>query len=67
MARIIDKGVNMHKRLACGDTVKGWAQGGRVNVGQPMTVRSLVDLKASPLTIARRNNGVRGMKGGGKV
>lgn len=67
MAKIVHKNVNMHKRLACGDTIKGWAQGGHVNVGQPMTVRSMLDLKASPLTTARRNNGVRGMKGGGKV
>lgn len=67
MARIIDKGVSQHKRIACGDTVKGYKSGGRVEVGQPMTVRSMVDLKASPLTNARRNNGVRGMKDGGKV
>lgn len=67
MPRIIDKGVSQHKRLACGDTVKGYKQGGKVNVGQPITVRAMIKLPASPLTMARRNNGVRGMKTGGKV
>lgn len=74
-----DKGVNLHKRLACGDTIKGYKHGGHVAVGQgtklsvatsaskPVTVRSMVDLKANPLTMARRNNGVKGMSEGGKV
>lgn len=63
MARQNDMGVNLHKRLACGDTVKGYAKGGRV---APVTVSTQVG-KGSPLTQARRNNGVKGMKGGGSV
>lgn len=57
MAKMIDKGVNLHKRLACGDTVQGYAKGGRVAVGVPM----------NPLTKARHQNGVRGMNTGGVV
>lgn len=63
MAKMNDKGVNLHKRLASGDTVQGYAKGGRVPmVGATATVVP----KMSPLTQARRNNGVVGMKKGGK-
>ena len=69
MARILDKGVNQHKRLACGDTVKGYAQGGHVNVGLPSIKKPSIEVHraASPLRTARSNNGVRGMKTGGGV
>jgi hypothetical protein len=63
MPRMIDKGVSLHKRLACGDTVKGYKNGGRVDVGQGVQLHRPMD----PLTKARRDNGVRGMKSGGKV
>ncbi len=62
MANMKDKGVNLHKRIACGDTVQGYAKGGRVDVGAGAAVVP----KMSPLTQARRNNGVVGMKKGGK-
>lgn len=67
-----DKGVNLHKRLACGDTIQGYKSGGKVSVGQAtgvgaVTVKSMVKTPQSPLTKARANNGVRGMKSGGKV
>ena len=58
-----DKGVSLHKRLACGDTMKGYKSGGHVNVGQGDRPVKPMD----PLTKARMNNGVRGMKDGGKV
>jgi hypothetical protein len=63
MAVMRDKGVNLHKRLASGDTVQGYAKGGKV----PMVgASSQVTPKQSPLTQARRNNGIVGMKKGGK-
>lgn len=81
-----DKGVNLHKRIACGDTIKGYAKGGKVAVGGGPVQKVAyahggkvgagagVDAGSSgratrsesPLTQARRNNGVVGMKGGGK-
>lgn len=69
MAKMIDKGVNLHKRLACGDTVQGYKHGGKVSmtgVSVP-SVQTAIDAPQSPLTRARYNNGVRGMKSGGKV
>ena len=69
MARMIDKGVNLHKRLACGDTVQGYKHGGKVamtGVSVP-SVNAAAKTPQNPLTRARHNNGVRGMKCGGKV
>lgn len=56
------KPIPLHKRMAMGDTVKGYAKGG--TVGMPAASAS-VGAK-NPLTAARRNNGVKGMKDGGK-
>lgn len=55
------KPCNQHKRLAMGDTLAGYAKGGLIGTGQ-------VSANAkSPLTAARRANGVKGMKDGGKT
>lgn len=56
------KPIPQHKRVAMGDTIKGYAKGGRV--GMPSATASAG--AKSPLTAARRNNGVKGMKDGGK-
>ncbi len=58
-----DKLVNRHKLLAMGDTLKGYAKGG--SIGVPVVVKA--SATKSPLTAARRNNGIRGMKGGGST
>jgi hypothetical protein len=46
-----------------GDTLKGYAKGG--SIGVPVVVKA--SATKSPLTAARRNNGIRGMKGGGST
>jgi hypothetical protein len=61
----IEKPTNLHKRLAMGDTIKGYAKGGSIGCAAPATVK--VGAAKNPLTAARRNNGVRGMKDGGKT
>lgn len=61
----IEKPTNLHKRLAMGDTVKGYAKGGSIGAAAPATVK--VGAAKNPLTAARRNNGIRGMKDGGKT
>ena len=58
-----DKPTNQHKRLAMGDTLKGYAQGGSIGTGRSSTA---VSATKSPLTAARRNNGIKGMKDGGQ-
>lgn len=64
------KNVNQHKQMAMG-CAPGFARGGsvkptRVNVdgAKPVNVASG---GASQLTMSRRNNGVPGMKKGGKM
>lgn len=66
-----DKPINQHKRLAMGDTVRGYAKGGMVGM-PPSTPKVAVvvaptkqGLPASPMTVAKRDNGVPGMKKGG--
>lgn len=59
-----DKCTNLHKRLAMGDTVAGYAKGGRIGTGRELDAG--VTPKQSPLTKARRENGIVGMKKGGK-
>jgi hypothetical protein len=61
----IEKPTNLHKRLAMGDTVKGYAKGGSIGCA-PAVVKPSTTAK-SPLTAARRNNGLKGMKDGGKT
>ena len=55
-----EKCVNQHKRLAMGDTVKGYAKGGVIGTDR-------MHLPTSPLTDAKRANGVPGMCDGGKM
>jgi len=50
--------LGQHKRLAMGESV-GFAKGGPV---LPPSGK-----KESPLTVAKRNNGIPGFKAGGKV
>lgn len=66
------KPVNMHKRIAMGDTVKGYAKGGKVGMPEmtpmkPQAGTGKVSADKNPLVAARRNNGVPGMMKGGKV
>lgn len=56
-----EKACPQHKRLAMGDTVKGYAKGGSIGVGV-----SVKGTHKDPMTAARSNNGVKGMKEGGK-
>ena len=51
--------MGQHKRLAMGKPVNGLKMGGAVTVKTGM--------KDSPLTMAKRENGVPGFKAGGKV
>ncbi len=60
MSKIPQKPVNQHKRLAMGDTVKGYAKGGSIG-----TMRQ--HMPTSPVTDAKRANGVKGMSSGGGV
>lgn len=68
------KPINQHKRLAMGDTVKGYAKGGSIGVnvaarapvgGGDMVPKPGAGRAMSPITVAKRNNGVPGMKKGG--
>ena len=60
MSKPPEKGVHQHKRLAMGDTLKGYAKGGSIgSLKQQMPT--------SPITDAKRANGVPGLRGGGKV
>lgn len=56
---ISNKPVNQHKRLAMGDTVKGYAKGGLIGTHKQ-------NLPTNPVTDAKRANGIKGFKGGGK-
>ena len=58
-----EKPTNLHKRMAMGDTLKGYAKGG--SIGMPAVKATAT--RGSPLTAARRNNGVPGMKKGGST
>jgi hypothetical protein len=59
--------VPQHKNLAMGKAV-GFARGGRVNV-TPVGAGAMVPSGkgSNPLTTAKRNNGIPGMKKGGKM
>lgn len=58
------KPTNMHKRLAMGDTIKGYAKGGSIGCDPAVKVSGGTK---QPLVAARRNNGIKGMKDGGKT
>ena len=60
-----EKMLPLHKRLAMGDTLKGYAKGG--TVGSDLNIISVRPGKAAnPLTAAKRVNGIPGYKKGGK-
>jgi hypothetical protein len=70
-----EKGIRQRARIAMGGgmTPQSYARGGKVGIGgtsldvaKPVKV-STAAAPLSPLTMARRNNGVVGMKKGGKV
>lgn len=61
-----DKACNMHKRLAMGDSIKGYAKGGSIGVNVSVPTNKPVTkptgkMPMSPMEKARRNNGVKGM------
>lgn len=61
-----EKFVPQRKRLAMGDTLKGYAKGGTiaVDVAKPVVAKVSATSKGVPMsaiTKARRNNGVKGM------
>lgn len=60
------KNISQHKRMAMGDKAVGFAKGGSVTVPGLATSKVKVTSKAtglpeSPITIAKRNNGIKGM------
>jgi hypothetical protein len=59
------KGIPQHKRIAegGGHVALSYSRGG--SIGVPVVVKA--SATKSPLTAARRNNGIRGMKGGGST
>lgn len=61
-----DKCINLHKRMAMGDTVKGYAQGGSIGMPDVRPGNAQANATLNPLTASRANNGVKGMKKGGK-
>lgn len=65
------KMISQHKRMAQGDMSVGFARGGSVVKGLSMPKLPKIGggsgLPESPLTVAKRNNGVVGMKKGGKT
>ena len=69
---MIEKAIRQRARLGMGDTIKGYAKGGTIgiDVAKPVNVtapRGKTGLGLNPLTVAKRNNGVPGMKKGGYV
>lgn len=59
-----EKCIPQRKRLAMGDTLKGYAKGGTVGVvSAPAVVKPSVNSgkQMSPMERAKRNNGVKGM------
>jgi hypothetical protein len=61
-----NKPTPQHKRLAMGDTVKGYAKGGSIGTGAPVVAKPSGGLPQSPITRAKHANGIPGMKKGGK-
>lgn len=62
--------INQHKRLAMGQSLSGgntgqFAKGGRV--GAPASRDLKTGIPDSPLTVAKMNNGIPGLKKGGKA
>ena len=61
--------INMHKELAMTGKISGMAKGGLAGpmAGTSIKVKSVAPkMPLSPITLAKRNNGVLGMKKGGK-
>jgi hypothetical protein len=61
-----DKFVNMHKRLAMGDSVKGYAKGGSIGRDVPSLVPVPTGRAVNPIRAAKATNGVPGFKRGGE-
>lgn len=64
---MMEKPIRQRARLAMGDSPCGYKQGGSVGMNIDVAKPVKAGGKMSPLTMARRNNGVPGMKCGGKV
>jgi hypothetical protein len=63
-----EKPIRQRARLAMGDSPCGYRNGGSIGMGGNVDVAKPVKVsKTSPLTMARRNNGIPGMKCGGMV
>lgn len=60
------KDLPLHKRVAMGDTIKGYAKGGKIGLPDVRPGNAQANATKNPLTTARVNNGVKGMKKGGK-
>ena len=60
--------INMHKELAMTGKISGMAKGGVAGpmAGTAIKVKGPKGMPLSPLSLAKRNNGVPGMKKGGK-
>ena len=56
----------LHKRLAMGDSVAGYKKGGTVASDQPIISVGSSGKAVNPLTLARRQNGIPGLKKGGR-
>jgi len=61
-----EKAVNLHKRLAMGDSVAGYKKGGTIASDIPAISVGSSGKAVNPLTLSRRQNGIPGMKKGGK-
>jgi len=62
-----EKLVSQHKRLAMGDTVKGYAKGGTIASSSPAIAVRPSGKAANPLRGAKMVNGLPGFKKGGKT
>lgn len=69
---MIEKPIRQRARLAMGDSPMGYRAGGTIGTGVDVAKPVAVSVKpgsglpTSALETARRNNGVKGMKKGGK-
>lgn len=62
-----EKMVGLHKRLAMGDTIKGYAKGGTIASSLPAIDVRATGKAVNPLRAARAANGIPGHKKGGRV
>ncbi len=64
---VSQKAVNLHKRLAMGDSVAGYKKGGTIASDQPIISVGSSGKAVNPLTLSKRQNGIPGFKSGGLV